>query len=375
MNRGTSAYLDLLRFLCAAIVILVHADWLQIDGRLPLVWRLPGAGHDAVIVFFVLSGFVIAHVAQEREHGLRDYALSRLARLWSVALPALLLTLAADALGQFLAPDLYQGRRFAPTDLPAWRLAASALFVNELWFVSIRPLSNIPFWSLGYEAWYYAIFAALFYLRGRARWIVAAAAALVAGPKILLLLPVWGLGVLAYRAARTQRLSPRAGAGLALGAVAVYLAYRWAQGPQATQRFVVGWLGDAAYAALDCSQTFLVEYVVGVLVALHLVGISAAARGRNWRLPGVAYLASFSFSMYLFHFPLLLFFLALAERLQLVQGRAAFILGGTLAVIWLLGTVTERRKGRLRQWLARVADRLGSRPAPVGVESVARDSR
>ena len=66
MNRGTSAYLDLLRFLCAAIVILVHADWLQIDGRLPLVWRLPGAGHDAVIVFFVLSGFVIAHVAQDR---------------------------------------------------------------------------------------------------------------------------------------------------------------------------------------------------------------------------------------------------------------------------------------------------------------------
>ena len=39
-------------------------------------------GNDAVMVFFVLSGFVIAYVADKKEKTLRDRALSRLARLY-----------------------------------------------------------------------------------------------------------------------------------------------------------------------------------------------------------------------------------------------------------------------------------------------------
>ena len=38
-------------------------------------------GHKVVVVFFVLSGYVITYVACERERGLRDFVLARVARI------------------------------------------------------------------------------------------------------------------------------------------------------------------------------------------------------------------------------------------------------------------------------------------------------
>ena len=62
-----------------------------------------------------------------------------------------------------------------------------------------NPGSNGPWWSLGYEAWYYAIFALMFFTNGRKRWLFAGAAMLVAGPKIWLLMPSWLMGVWVWR--------------------------------------------------------------------------------------------------------------------------------------------------------------------------------
>jgi len=51
-------------------------------------------------------------------------------------------------------------------DHPLFRLAAAAAFLNEIWFWSITPLSNVPVWSLGFEAWFYALFGVFIFLRG-----------------------------------------------------------------------------------------------------------------------------------------------------------------------------------------------------------------
>jgi len=57
------------------------------------------------------------------------------------------------------------------------------------------PVWNPPYWSLCYEVWYYALFGAAVYLPPARRmlWLVLLAA--IAGPRILLLLPVWLAGV------------------------------------------------------------------------------------------------------------------------------------------------------------------------------------
>ena len=64
--------------------------------------------------------------------------------------------------------------------------------------MAVLPGGNIPFWSLNYEAWYYVLFGAALFLRGWRRTIAVVAAALLAGPKIVLL-PFWLMGLLAWR--------------------------------------------------------------------------------------------------------------------------------------------------------------------------------
>lgn len=56
LKPALSAYLDCLRFIAAFAVLLGHMDQ---DG-LSMVWMpLSRYSHDAVVIFFVLSGFII----------------------------------------------------------------------------------------------------------------------------------------------------------------------------------------------------------------------------------------------------------------------------------------------------------------------------
>jgi len=108
-------------------------------------------GHEAVVVFFVLSGFVITFAAGERDRTLERYIVSRLTRVLSVAVPAVLLTYVADRVGHSIDPALYS--RFSLMQ-PVVRLIAGLTLLNESW-VSIQIFSNTPIWSIGYEFWYY----------------------------------------------------------------------------------------------------------------------------------------------------------------------------------------------------------------------------
>ena len=80
MNRSFSVYLDLVRFSAACLVYLWHSNM-----RLLVHDILPASsyGHSAVIVFFVLSGFVIAYVTDTKENNWVDYSASRLSRVSS----------------------------------------------------------------------------------------------------------------------------------------------------------------------------------------------------------------------------------------------------------------------------------------------------
>ena len=82
-----SVYIDFVRFGAACVVVLTHA-WLILFPDHPLPWP----GNQAVIVFFVLSGLVIARAAERPGLTLSEYAVHRIARIESVAIPALVLS-------------------------------------------------------------------------------------------------------------------------------------------------------------------------------------------------------------------------------------------------------------------------------------------
>lgn len=363
MNRGISLHLDLLRFAAALAVVVTHLAYDELSGGMLHYWRL--LGNDAVMVFFVLSGFVIAHVAHRKEHGLGDYAASRLARLWSVAVPALIATVLLDQWGKSLDPAAYAQWWYQGDD-PLWRAFRALTFTTEVWFSGIRPFSNGPWWSLGYEAFYYAIFAALFYFSGWKRAVLAAALMLAAGPAIMLLFPIWWLGVWTWRRTQREALPVRSAALLFFGSIATYALFRASGAPVFLRGMTAAVLGPEGFPLLRFSDEFLSSYVIGPLVAVHFLGahgLSAALE--RWLSPlrkPIVWCAQSTFALYLLHYPLLRFTHA-AFQYDIhdpVQVGAVFV--GVVGVCLAIGPLIERTKGGWKKLLLPRARHL---PAPA----------
>jgi peptidoglycan/LPS O-acetylase OafA/YrhL len=191
MNRATSLYIDLARFSAALVVFLGHISGQRLTGG--FLWQIAPYMSHAVTIFFVLSGFVIAYATDKRENSAVSYAVSRAARIYSVVLPALAATVLLDTLGRYLQPALYSDAWGYVDHNQLASFALSALFLNEIWFIHVSPGSDLPYWSLGYEIWYYVIFG--IFLFSPRKWFFLPVALIVIGPKIVSMLPLWLFGV------------------------------------------------------------------------------------------------------------------------------------------------------------------------------------
>jgi peptidoglycan/LPS O-acetylase OafA/YrhL len=340
MTNALSLYLDTLRFGAAFTVFVSHWAAGRYSGG--LFWRVMPYGRTAVLVFFVLSGFVIAWVTETRERTLENYALSRLARLYSVMIPAFLVTAVLDHLAIAVDPGLYGPElRLSPTqNLLGYVL--SAVFLGEGWVLTMLPGDNVPFWSLNYEAWYYVLFGAALFLQGWRRAAAGVAAALIAGPKILLLLPIWLMGVSAWRWRAT--MSPRQAASLALAVIMAFVGLEALGGQQLFHQATTPWL-PFSYSAYD--------YIIGGLVAVFIAALAKMALP----LPGerlqrlIRWLAGTSFGLYLFHYPLLNFFGTVVPGSVAGAMHGTLVFGLTLGGALALARLTEPRKGELKQAL------------------------
>jgi peptidoglycan/LPS O-acetylase OafA/YrhL len=186
--------LDVWRIICASLVVVSHAGQLGLFPRIGS--SLMPASHHCVILFFVISGFSVAFSADKVDCNPSTFLAARLSRIFSVAVPAILITLLVDVASKTFNPqasDLWQLNRWF-----AYMLFALS-FSGELWFTSIHPFSNIPYWSLNYEIYYYLFFAALLIQSQRLRIVSATIVLIAIGPKILFLLPCWLCGVGLYK--------------------------------------------------------------------------------------------------------------------------------------------------------------------------------
>ncbi|MBD0917172.1 acyltransferase family protein [Klebsiella michiganensis] len=103
MNKLTSIYLDLIRFTAALVVVLSHAAGFT-SLKIPII---SGLGTEAVVVFFVLSGYVIAYVSNNKENNYAAFFKARAIRIYSVLVPAILITFFLDHIGLKYNPSYY----------------------------------------------------------------------------------------------------------------------------------------------------------------------------------------------------------------------------------------------------------------------------
>ena len=355
LSRSFSLYLDCCRFLAAVLVVASHFPLFGIIAGGPGRWWLH-LGRESVIVFFVLSGFVIAYTTERKNTSLRDYCIARCTRIYSVALPLLLLGFGAAGVlvlaGQATLPQSY------PLMKPWLYLPLHLLFMGELWTIAETPPLLAPYWSLGYEVWYYVLFGAAFYLRGLRRVVVVGSLLLLVGPKLWLLLPVWLAGVATWHWQKSRTLSrPLALAGWVLS-LALLAAFK-ANELDVTLRALAQASWPFPGLPLKSADRYLADYVVCILVVLNFLCAKSALFEVLLRFEKpVRSLASYTFTLYLVHALVMQVWLSVYPHRQSNAIDVLLLVVLVAAATWLVGQVTEQRKGWFEAVFARMAARL-----------------
>lgn len=352
-------YMDVVRAIAASVVVLAHvhdltfvdyAELVDPGVLLKALYFISDFGHQAVMVFFALSGFWITGSVvrrADRESFWTDYLIDRVSRLAVVLVPALLLGGALDIIGtSLLQSPLYAGTsganglRVAVTD----RLTPHSFLANLVFLQAIAAPTfgtNGPLWSLAYEFWYYIWFPAIFLLiRGRMSLALAALGLALVAADLAINFAAWLCGTGLFFAFEHVKRS----------------------GSLGSRR--LGWLlisagGAVLGTSLFYGRLFGATAVLDILVAasfsIALLGVCVLGPGRaSWLVRIATYGARSSFSLYLFHYPIAAFVLALAlpsgrvlpDASSMLLAAGTFV--GLIAAGAVLSSLTERHTHRVR---------------------------
>lgn len=381
---GLSRALDVSRGLAALAVVVQHArTYLFADLNFlrpqPLavraVYFLTGFGHAAVMVFFVLSGFLVGGSAlaaiEEGRFSWRRYLLQRGTRLWIVLIPALALTALWDRAGLLIAAhpatlalharsNAFLGHPWTVEGHGLAAFAGNALFLMN--FLVPTFGSNGSLWSLANEFTYYILFPlaaiAVIDRRNSRRALIAVVLfALLAWSierDILEWGAIWLMGTAVARAPRL-RLSPRAAAALALG-LGVALVGVLAYDRVATDH--IAFATDALVGALLALALYALRCTRGTSEPGALAAQPAAQPPSRVARPFLA-LAGFGYTLYLVHEPplaLLREWIIARPHHRWAPSPAHLALGAAIvmalvAYAYALSRVTEARTDHVRAWL------------------------
>jgi peptidoglycan/LPS O-acetylase OafA/YrhL len=284
----------LLRGLAATLVVLEHSFFsggLSLSPHLQNV--LGGHGQIGVVIFFVISGFVLPYSLHAR-YELADYPRFLLRRLIRLE-PVYLVGIAVAVVVMWLQA------RFKQDLGDAWHMDTGRLLAHLLYLVPFTKYEwmNVAFWTLAVEFQFYLLVGLLFPLLRRASpWqailsilAVSSGTFLATGHFTLLMhLPLFGLGALTYLL-RTGRLR--------------------------TRQYLTG-------VALLC-----VLYACRNPIAWALFGGAAALLMAWWNPPRTRFrfLGSISYPLYVVHGPILI-----------LVARAGLRLGQEDHLIWVEAT-------------------------------------
>ncbi len=363
LNPAVSETLDISRWLSAALVLIYHLRvnlfpdpsttetiYRGLSGQLFLA--LASCGQQAVFVFFVISGFLVGGGAiadlQRGRFTLKRYASHRVARIYTVLIPALVVGLVFDAIrvhAYGLSHDAGHetGASYAATTIIGNLLCLQTIFVPTAG-------SNSVLWSLANEVWYYVLFGCLLAaLNGDGRTRVSAAIVgsgalaviAIANFKIVALMALWLIGVLA-RFAKAPLM--RAKAPTLILTILLVVTYPY----------------TAPY--LRYAHALMIALCFANLIVATMTS-NVAAQGKHARAH--AALAGFSFSLYIAHAPLMHLLLCWlnnspspAIAFNSLSFHSLSIFAGVFALsvffAFSFGRLTEAHTNEARRVLARV---------------------
>lgn len=344
---------DALRALAVIPVILFHLNesW------------LPG-GYLGVDVFFVISGYLITGILAKEISGgtfhLGDFYLRRVRRI----LPALLVMLITVTLVWLCIEPWMLGQvaKLARASLSLRANLAIKELVGDYWGAGAQAQPLLHTWSLAVEEQFYLVFPLVFWITWRflSRPLAFAVLVLLAGGSVGWYSRCWSV---APNSAFYDTAS-RAWELLSGSLLATILPYRHKDGNDSRDSCVwVGWLGLSLVFAAYASPAFGISHEWRPAIAV--VGAAAFL----WAAPGrsgvhaildqrpIVYLGAISYSLYLWHWPVIVFSRNLAQ-----SGSSEWSVGSAeIFLIFALGATSYHlvekpfRHGLRRAWLILLA--------------------
>lgn len=317
----------------------MFCDYGEIANR--ELWQMPfyfatGLGHQAVMVFFVLSGFFVGgSVLRNRQNfSWKNYSIARLSRLWTVLFPALVFTAIVDFCVANISPSTLQGSYYE-----LWNSGPKAgnydagiiTFLCNVFFLQtvISPVygTNSPLWSLANEFWYYALFPLLVAAFCTSKRYLSFAFLIVA-----LTIMLWLPRGLVFD-----------GAIWIFGAAVYWIVSRYSFNSKMLILFAIFATGSLFLASIvDSKFHILSRHLPSFLSNDLLVGISFATFSYFLAImpakpipiveTSVRWLSDVSYSLYLFHFPIIILIASIFHRNQQFQPDASSMF---FYILWL----------------------------------------
>jgi peptidoglycan/LPS O-acetylase OafA/YrhL len=327
-----------------------------------LFYFCTGLGHQAVMVFFILSGFFVGGSILKRK-GMQfrpaEYFIARLTRLWIVLIPALAATLIVDTVVAAYFPEVLHGVNYgiwnSGPHSTGYSISTQTLLGNVFFLQTIlTPVfgTNSPLWSLANEFWYYTTFPMLAFAVGQCGNPGRASTRIAAGVSAVVLLAflppilsgyvVWLMGVVAWLICNRLPCKRR---------------------PLALISAFVLFVCSLVYSKSISSQMLIglsVDYAVGMGFSIFCIVIA------TWPRPGCSHSgiaisklavasSEFSYSLYLTHFPFVMLIAVFCYGSTKVPPDAGGLLlyFGGLAALLVLGSLFwflfERHTSSMRE--------------------------
>ncbi len=330
MNKGFSSILNASRWIAAFLVLITHerhilfVDLKDVFAQTFLIkgfYFWTSLGQEAVIVFFVISGLLVGALTLEKwKNGapadITDYFIHRFSRIYIVFIPAILLGLVLDNIGikYFDGVQLYSSSDKYPIDCMGGAIVKDNVGLHAvlgnmamLQTITVNELgSNCPLWSLANEWWYYCIWGLLlvsFFYKGWRRWfsVMFIVGLLIFLPfRMMLWMSIWLLGVGVYYYSRSNLPKPHPIMGFSVFLVVLTI-YRMSHNQ------------DYLNHPDSLLTSFSRDFLLGLAFSIALIGF--------WKLEKPIWLdsthtkfASFSYSLYLVHFPLMVLLVAVSNQ-------------------------------------------------------------
>lgn len=330
-----SVWLDLIRGISAQLVLIGHL--LAFSG-IQSKYKLPVVQNFGVLVFFVLSGYLITQTTllKGREYGFKGYVIDRFSRIFFSFLPALILVAVFDFILIDSTNEKYNN------SLVNW--AANFLMIQALPFHSLLDIEAYGtarvFWTVSVEWWFYLLFGSIFFTGFTLR--------LLSWGSLLIVFSCsfW----LYYFGFRGNGLSVYWMIGSLLAVVynlsnASFIIPKWIS---------INYLGLILLVILIRSvfvrDMYDVTIAMCVAVALYVLShakINIAQRRSFLRFS--KFIASYSYSLYLVHYSLIVYYENLGFTVDFVGIIALYIICNLLSYVFYL--LFERRFYLLKDFM------------------------